>query len=50
MYHAEVEILPDDRVEIDRSLDGSRFREMTGFAPPSWSAMIEEMAADRDSL
>jgi dTDP-4-dehydrorhamnose reductase len=45
-YHADVEIVPDDRVEIDRSLDGSRFRRITGFVPPSWPAMIDEMAAD----
>ena len=45
-YHADIEILPDDATRIDRSLDGSRFRRVTGFNPPSWPAMIEEMAAD----
>lgn len=31
---------------IDRSLDGSRFRDATGIEAPPWPAMIERMAAD----
>jgi len=45
-YHADIDIVPDDATRIDRSLDGSRFRRLTGFVPPSWPAMIAEMAAD----
>ena len=39
-----VEILPDDDFFCDRSLDSTRFRQATGYAPPSWPEMIQEMA------
>jgi dTDP-4-dehydrorhamnose reductase len=45
-YGMDVGIAPTDRVEIDRSLDSTRFRSLTGFVPPSWPAMIDEIAAD----
>lgn len=35
---------PDKRVVIDRSLDGTRFREACGYSPPGWGEMIDEMA------
>lgn len=46
-YGMDIVITPNDRVEIDRSLDSTRFRSLTGFVPPPWPAMIEEMAADQ---
>lgn len=42
----EIEIEPDDGLAIDRSLDSSRFRAATGWSPPSWDAMLAELAAD----
>lgn len=45
-YGVEVEIEPDDSVKVDRSLDSSRFRAATGWAPPEWQAMIDEMSGD----
>ena len=48
-YGVDVEIVPDDTVQIDRSLDSTRFRRLTGFAPPSWPQMIQEMAESRCS-
>ncbi len=45
-YGVEVEVVPDDEVALDRSLDSSRFRAAAGFVPPSWPEMIREMAAD----
>jgi dTDP-4-dehydrorhamnose reductase len=45
-YRLDVEIIPTDRVQVDRSLDSSRFRQLTGFDPPSWQQMVDEMAAD----
>jgi dTDP-4-dehydrorhamnose reductase len=41
-------ILPDEDFISDRSLDSTRFRKMTGYTPPSWSAMIDELR--RNSL
>jgi dTDP-4-dehydrorhamnose reductase len=43
-FGANVRIRPSDRLQIDRSLNGSRFREATGFVAPSWEAMIEQLA------
>jgi len=45
-FGVDIEIEADDTVKIDRSLDSSRFRAETGFAPPSWESMIQQMAAD----
>lgn len=45
-YGLEVEIEPDETFVCDRSLDGGRFREATGFIPPAWPEMLERMARD----
>jgi dTDP-4-dehydrorhamnose reductase len=45
-YRTAVRLEPVDDVSIDRTLDSTRFRQLTGFIPPSWAEMIEEMAAD----
>lgn len=37
---------PHAQVQIDRSLDSSRFREATGFLCPSWAQMIQDLVAD----
>jgi dTDP-4-dehydrorhamnose reductase len=44
--HLPIEVEADDAVQIDRSLDSSRFRSAAGFTPPSWQEMIREMAQD----
>jgi dTDP-4-dehydrorhamnose reductase len=38
-----VEIVPDDSLVIDRSLDSTRFRAAFGYRPPSWDAMVTEL-------
>jgi dTDP-4-dehydrorhamnose reductase len=43
-FKKDIEILPDTDFFCDRSLNSSRFREVTGYQPPSWPEMIEEMA------
>jgi dTDP-4-dehydrorhamnose reductase len=45
-YRREVEIDPVPDVQIDRSLDSTRFRTMTGYRPEAWESMVEEMALD----
>ena len=42
----EIEIEPDDSFVCDRSLNGERFREATGFVPPKWSDMISQLFQD----
>ncbi len=46
-FGANVRITPSDRLRIDRSLDGSRFRAATGFVAPDWETMIDQLARDR---
>ena len=45
-YGLAIEIQPDETFVCDRSLDGSRFRNATGFQAPSWSEMLVSMRAD----
>jgi dTDP-4-dehydrorhamnose reductase len=44
-YGSLTEITADDAVVIDRSLDSSRFRNATGYAPPAWPELIRSMHA-----
>ena len=46
VYGLGVQIKPDDSFHCDRRLDSSRFREATGWLPPTWQSMIETMHAD----
>lgn len=45
-YNVNVEIDPDDAFKIDRSLDSTRFWQVTGIKIPAWNEMIAEMAHD----
>ena len=45
-FQLKIEIEPDLDYKIDRSLNSSKFRKETGFAPPEWKEMIEIMASD----
>ena len=37
------EIVPDETVQYDRSLDSTRFRKEFNYAPPTWQEMVEEL-------
>jgi dTDP-4-dehydrorhamnose reductase len=39
-----VEIIPDADLESDLSLDSEKFRSETSYDPPSWDAMVDELA------
>jgi len=45
-YGLDVEIEADETFVCDRSLDGGRFRQATGFTPRPWPEMIAQMAKD----
>jgi len=45
-YIRGIEIKPDTRVVCNRTLDSSRFRKETGFAPPTWPEMIQAMRSE----
>ena len=42
-YGKTIDILADDQLVIDRSLDSTRFRQATGFAPKPWPELISSM-------
>ncbi len=44
-YGRTTVIVPDDRLVIDRSLDSTRFRQITGYAPPAWPELVRAMHA-----
>jgi len=46
IYGLKVHIEPDETVVYDRSLNADRFCQATGFVPPTWPAMIEQMYHD----
>lgn len=43
-FDRKVSILPQDEFFCDRSMESFRFRNATGYQPPSWEEMIQEMA------
>ncbi len=46
IYDANLTIVKDDSLVVDRSLNSSRFREATGYNPPDWSALVMQMHED----
>jgi dTDP-4-dehydrorhamnose reductase len=42
-YGKDTEIVPSDRLTIDRSLNADRFREATGYVAPEWSVLVQNM-------
>lgn len=47
VYGHRIEIIPDEQVCIDRSLDSSRFRQATGYVPPAWPELVKLMHSQR---
>ncbi|MDQ2914097.1 MAG: SDR family oxidoreductase [Chloroflexota bacterium] len=45
-YRRDIEIAPESETVCDRTLDSTRFRTATGFAPRTWPEMVKEMASD----
>ena len=42
-YGKTIEIIADDQLVIDRSLDSTRFRQATGFVPKPWPELVRTM-------
>ena len=47
VYGKNITVNPDDVLKIDRSLNSDRFRIATGYAPPSWPDLIQQMSEFR---
>lgn len=43
VYAKNIDIIPDDKLVIDRSLNSNRFRLATGYQPPEWRTLIKSM-------
>ncbi|WP_306534127.1 SDR family oxidoreductase [Geobacter sp.] len=48
-YDKKIAIDPYDDFVIDRSLDSSRFRSLTGYVPPEWDDLVEAMFRDYEA-
>lgn len=42
-YNKSIEIVPSAEVDEDRSLDSSRFRNISGYIPPKWDRLVDLM-------
>ena len=42
-FELNTEIVPDDTVRIDRSLDSGKFRKEFGYSPPPWPRLVEQL-------
>jgi len=49
IYGKKIEIEENDRVQIDRSLDSSKFRRISGYKPQSWQQLIQKMYQFREA-
>jgi dTDP-4-dehydrorhamnose reductase len=49
-YHKNIDIIVDDALIVDRSLDSSKFRRVSGYNPPDWPAMIKEAIIFEDAF
>jgi len=47
VYGKSIEIVPDEEVVIDRSLNSNRFQLATGYIAPEWPELIELMHANK---
>ncbi len=45
VYSKAIDIVPDDKLVIDRSLDANRFQLATGYVAPEWPELIKLMYA-----
>jgi dTDP-4-dehydrorhamnose reductase len=42
-YGKTIAITPDDKLVIDRSLNSTQFRKITGYQPPTWPELVRRM-------
>ena len=48
IYTKKTEIIPDDSLVIDRSLNSERFQKATGYKAAPWPQLINKMFASRE--
>jgi len=45
-YNRKIQIVPEDSVTLDRSLDSTIFRSQMGYNPPTWTELVRRMYDD----
>lgn len=48
-YLKSIKIKPMDDPKIDRSLDSTKFRKISGYLPPSWPELVDKMYRDQEN-
>jgi dTDP-4-dehydrorhamnose reductase len=48
-YGKIIDILPDSELQLDRSLDSSRFYDATGYVAPNWPELVKTMHKYREA-
>ena len=43
IYNKKIDIIPNELIKLDRSLDGSEFTKLTGYRPKAWPSLIKDM-------
>ena len=43
VYKKKIKIMPDLKTKINRSLNSRLFKKVTGYKPPTWNKLIQEM-------
>ena len=43
VYHKSIEIIPNESIKINRTLNSSKFYKLTGYKPNSWPVLIKSM-------
>lgn len=46
-YNKAIQVVPDATLQINRSLDASRFHEATGYVAPEWPELLKTMYENR---
>jgi len=46
IYEKDIDIIPDNSVNIDRSLNSDRFQQATGFKKKPWDTLVKNMYLD----
>jgi len=47
VYGKKIKFITNNKVKIDRSLNGERFRIATGYIPPDWQSLVKSMYSNR---
>ena len=45
IYQKDIELVPSERLIIDRSLNPAKFRSATGYSAPKWPELVRRMAS-----